>query len=474
MIKSIKYILLLSISFIFSFGIFAQESRVSKYIDQVDSVNIRMALATLSSDKFEGRGTGKPGGLIAEKYIAAYLDSCGIKPGNNNSYFQNINGFKSFNVVQRRFVVNNVDYPNDYNYENLYNQDTALHIDEIIFIVSSGAESNLKLDLEKNIGANKVIMKLNDMPSGYVDRQNPKTIINIYSDFKSVPVTVSEKTYFNPPNNKYKYNKVSISTNLADKLLKSHGKTLKQLIEEVEKSGTPQILTLKTSVLIYGNVKYEKMNVNNIIGIIEGSDRKDEYIVLSAHHDHVGIINGEIYNGADDNASGVSSVLEIARLLAKAKKEGNELQRSIIVLFPAAEELGLIGSSYYVRNPVFPLSNTKACVNVDMVGRIDNKYKSTNGDYIYVVNDAKTNGKLLEYVEKANNDNIIVNVEDLNSLFRRSDHYNFAKNDVPAALLTSGLHGDYHTPRDDAELIDFRAMWKRSRFILSLIWSLAN
>jgi Zn-dependent M28 family amino/carboxypeptidase len=170
----------------------------------------------------------------------------------------------------------------------------------------------------------------------------------------------------------------------------------------------------------------------------------------------------------------VSSVLEIARLLAKAKKEGNELQRSIIVLFPAAEELGLIGSSYYVRNPVFPLSNTKACVNVDMVGRIDNKYKSTNGDYIYVVNDAKTNGKLLEYVEKANNDNIIVNVEDLNSLFRRSDHYNFAKNDVPAALLTSGLHGDYHTPRDDAELIDFRAMWKRSRFILSLIWSLAN
>jgi hypothetical protein len=433
-----------------------------------------MTLTTLASDKLEGRGTGNLGGAIAEKYIAAYLDSCGIKPGNNDSYFQHINNVKSFNIIQRKFILNNIDYPNDYKYENLYNQDTILNIDEIVFVVSSGAESNLKLDLENNIENNKVIMKLNDTPSGYIDRQNPKTVINIYPDFDPETMTISERMYFNPPSNKYKYNRVNISVSLADKLLKPHRKTLKQLIDEVEKSKTPKILTLKTSATIHGNVRYEIMNVNNVIGIIEGAELKNEYVVLSAHHDHVGIIEQKIYNGADDNASGVSSVLEVARLLAKAKKEGNGLRRSVVVLFPAAEELGLVGSTYYTQYPVFPLNDTKACVNVDMVGRIDDRHKSTMGNYIYVVNDIKTNKNILENVKQANNDKIIVNTEDLNSLFRRSDHYNFAKHDIPAVLLTSGLHDDYHTPNDDIELIDFNAMWKRTRYILSFIWSLAQ
>jgi Zn-dependent M28 family amino/carboxypeptidase len=320
----------------------------------------------------------------------------------------------------------------------------------------------------------KIIMKFDDTPSEFIDDQNPRAVINIVSAFKPASSTVSERAFFTPPQSKYKHSKISVSANLADKLLESTGKTLKDVTGDIEKSGKPQTFTLKTSAEIHGNVIYRKMNVSNILGIVEGSDLKNEYIVLSAHHDHVGIINEEIYNGADDNASGVSAVLEIARLMAMAKNDGNGPRRSVVILFPAAEEMGLIGSGYYANNPVFSLTDTKACINVDMVGRIDDKYKSTNGDYIYIVNDKKTNGNLLELVEKSNSDSIALNTEDLNSLFNRSDHYNFARHNIPAVLLTSGLHKDYHTPRDKVELIYFSAMWKRCRFIFSLIWNLAN
>jgi hypothetical protein len=467
MLNYIKYILLV-ILFAVSAGLSAQKSGISKYLEQIDSVKMRITLSTLASDRFEGRGTAQHGGDITQKYIAAYLDSCGVTPANNKSRFQDINSIKSFNVAKRRFLVKNNDFPDDYKYENLYYQDTVLNIKEIIFIVQ-GSDAGIK---PVNT-ANKTVMKLENTKYDFEGR-NPKTVIDIVPDFKPVTSKISERIYFTPAVSKYKYNRVNISVNLADELLKPAGKTLKEIVDEVEKSGKSKVFTLKTSAAIHGNVVYQKLNVNNIIGIIEGSDLKNEYIVLSAHHDHMGIMDEEIYNGADDNASGVASVLEVARVLAKARKEGNGPRRSVVILFSAAEEMGLIGSGYYVKNPLFPLADTKACINVDMVGRIDDKYKSTNGDYIYIVNDKAANGNLFDHVRAANSDSIVINAEDLNSLFERSDHYNFAKNNIPAVLLTSGLHKDYHTPEDDAELINFGAMWKRNRFIFSLVWELAN
>jgi hypothetical protein len=466
MIKYIKHTVLLATLVAVYFDSFAQNATISKYPEQVDSIKMRTTLSTLASDRLEGRGTGAQGGEIAQNYIVAYLDSCGIKAGNNGSFFQDINCYKSFNVAKRCFTVDSINYPNDYEYENLRSQDTVLKIDEIIFVACATEITSIE---PYNI-KDKVIMKLEDMSYDDIECLNPKAVINVDSGF----APVSESPFFLPPQSEHKCNRINISINLADKLLKSTGKTLMEISSEVENSGETQIYTLKTSVEIHTNEIYRKMNVNNIIGIIEGSDLKNEYVILSAHHDHVGIINDEIYNGADDNASGVSTVLEIARLIAKAKKEGMGPRRSVVVMLLAAEERGLIGSNYYTDNPVFSLSDTKACINVDMVGRIDGKYKSTNGDYIYIVNNKKTNGNLLEHVEKSNSDNIEINTEDLNSLFQRSDHYHFAKHNIPAVLLTSGLHKDYHTPRDDAELIYFSAMWKRCRFIFSLIWNLSS
>jgi hypothetical protein len=465
MINYIKYIFLV-ILFSVSAGALAQQSEISKYREQTDSVEMRITLSTLASDEFEGRGTAQQGGAIAQEYIAAYLDSCGVVPYNFKSFFQNINSFKRFNAAKKRFLLNGVDFLNEYRYENLYHQDTVLRIKEIIFVVQ-GSDTDIKsVNVE-----NKVVMMLKNTKYDLVGG-NPATVINIALDFTPVSLKRSENIFSVPPRGRY--NMVEISERLADKLLQSTGKTLREIVDEAEKSGMSKIFTLKTSAEIHGNVRFKNLNVNNIAGIIEGSDLKNEYIILSAHHDHVGIIDDRVYNGADDNASGVTSVLETARVLAKAKREGNVLRRSVVILFPAAEEMGLVGSEYYVKNPLFPLADTKACINVDMVGRIDDRYKSTNGDYIYMVNDVKTVGNLFDYVKKANSDNIIINTDDLNSLFQRSDHYSFAKNSIPAVLLTSGLHDDYHTPADDTELINFGAMWKRCRFIFSLVWNLAN
>jgi hypothetical protein len=449
--------------------LFSQKSELSKYREQIDSAKMRITLSTLASDKFEGRGTALSGGEIAQQYIAAYLDSCGVRPANKKSYFQDINCVKSFTAARKQFLVNGVNYPDDYEYENLYHQDTVLKIKKIIFIVSEDSA-----DIKWNNIKNQTVMKLENAQYDGLDTYNPKTVINVSFDFKPVSSEIFERIYFTSSNGKHKYNKITISANLADKLLESTGKTLSEIADEVKKSGKSKMITLKTAVEIHGNVAFQKKNVNNIAGIIEGSDLRNEYIILSAHHDHVGIHDEKIFNGADDNASGVSSVLEMARLIAKAKKDGNVLRRSVVILFPAAEEMGLVGSNYYVTNPLFPLSDTKACINVDMVGRIDKKYKSANGNYIYIVNDEKTNGNLFDYINRSNSDSIIINDKDLNSLFQRSDHYNFAKNNIPAVLLTSGLHNDYHTPQDDVELINFSAMWKRNRFIFSLVWNLAN
>ncbi|MDR0385577.1 MAG: hypothetical protein LBH60_05830, partial [Prevotellaceae bacterium] len=198
MLKYIKHTLLSAILLAVSCGLFAQRAEMSKYLKQLDSVKLRTILSTLASDEFEGRGTGAQGGEIAQEYIAACMDSCGIRQGNNGSYFQNIKSIKSFNAARRRFTVNNVDFPNDYKYENFYSQDTVLKIKEIIFVAANGSADDPVLN---NI-ENKVIMMSNRTLPDYLADQNPKTFISIIPAFE--PASMSEKVHFTPPQSKDK------------------------------------------------------------------------------------------------------------------------------------------------------------------------------------------------------------------------------------------------------------------------------
>ena len=122
----------------------------------------------------------------------------------------------------------------------------------------------------------------------------------------------------------------------------------------------------------------------NILAFIKGSEKPDEIILVSSHYDHEGIKKGEIYHGADDNASGTTAVLEIAQAFAKAKKAGYGPKRSLLFMNFTGEERGLLGSKYYVANPIYPLENIVAGLNIDMIGRV-NKEHENDSNYVYVI-----------------------------------------------------------------------------------------
>ncbi|WP_338407777.1 M28 family metallopeptidase [uncultured Flavobacterium sp.] len=218
----------------------------------------------------------------------------------------------------------------------------------------------------------------------------------------------------------------------------------------------------------------------NIWAFIEGSEKPDEIIVISAHYDHIGIENGEIYNGADDDGSGTVALLEIAQAFEIAKKEGYGPKRSILFLHVTGEEHGLLGSSYYAQNPLFPLANTITDINIDMIGRHD-EFHNDSSNYVYLIGSDYLSTDLYNICEDANKNyvNLFIDYKfndrtDPNRFYYRSDHYNFAKNGIPSVFLFNGVHADYHKASDEVDKIEFDALAKRTQLAFAIAWELAN
>ncbi|MDO4727899.1 MAG: M28 family peptidase [Bacteroidota bacterium] len=216
----------------------------------------------------------------------------------------------------------------------------------------------------------------------------------------------------------------------------------------------------------------------NIWAYIEGTNLKDEVVVLTAHYDHIGYKNHEIYNGADDNASGTSALLEIAEALTLAAQQGIKPKRSILLLHLTGEEYGLHGSRYYVNNPIIPLDKTIANVNVDMIGR-NGFGMENNNHYVYVIGSDKLSSDLHKLSEKANFLDLKLDYRynsetDPNQYYYRSDHYNFVLQKIPSIFYFGGEHKDYHQTTDTAEKINYPLLTKRTQLIFSLVWLLAN
>ncbi|AZA83422.1 peptidase M28 [Chryseobacterium lactis] len=217
----------------------------------------------------------------------------------------------------------------------------------------------------------------------------------------------------------------------------------------------------------------------NILAFIEGSEKPEEIVVVSAHYDHVGVKNGVVYNGADDDGSGTVAVMEIAKAFQEAKKAGNGPKRSMLFLHVTGEEHGLFGSEYYSENPVFPLANTVVDLNIDMIGRDDPANRGKQ--YVYVIGSEMLSSQLKVINEAANKrtNNLELNYkyDDLNDpeqLYYRSDHYNFAKHNIPVAFFFDGIHEDYHKPTDKPDKIDYQLLEKRTQLVFTTAWDIAN
>ncbi len=218
----------------------------------------------------------------------------------------------------------------------------------------------------------------------------------------------------------------------------------------------------------------------NVVAFIKGSEKPDEIIVISAHLDHEGIKGGKIYNGADDDGSGTVAVLEIAEAFQKAVKDGKRPKRSVLFLHVTGEEKGLLGSKFYVENPIFPIANTVVNLNIDMVGRIDDRHKD-NPNFVYLIGADKLSTELHDLSEAMNAKYTNISLDykyndenDPNRFYYRSDHYNFAKYNVPIIFYFNGTHEDYHQHTDTPDKINYDLLENRSRLVFHTAWEIAN
>lgn len=228
----------------------------------------------------------------------------------------------------------------------------------------------------------------------------------------------------------------------------------------------------------------------NVLAYIEGSDKANEVLVITSHLDHIGVEDdGQINNGADDDGSGTVAMMEIAEAFIEAKEGGNGPRRSVLFLHVSAEEKGLLGSKYYTDNPIYPLTNTVANLNIDMIGRVDSLHLE-QPDYIYLIGSDILSEDLHDVSEKANQDYVGLTIDYRyndpttlvyefgrwreNRYYYRSDHYHFIKNNIPAIFYFNGTHEDYHAPTDTVEKINYALLEKRTRLIFHTAWEIVN
>lgn len=272
-----------------------------------------------------------------------------------------------------------------------------------------------------------------------------------------------------------------ISSTLGQKLTGAKLNKIVKLRNKITKTGKTKHTTIPAD--IEWNVAHDVKNLEgaNVLGYIEGIDPvlNKEVVIVTAHYDHLGIRGENIFYGADDNASGTSAVLEIAEAFAKAKADGQGPKRSVLCMLMTGEEKGLLGSKYYTEYPVFPLDQTVADVNIDMIGRVDTLHPDPN--YTYVIGSDRMSTELHSINESVNKLYTHLNLDytynsddDPNRFYYRSDHYNFAKNGIPAIFYFSGVHEDYHRPTDTPDKILFDRAVTIARLAFHTSWELAN
>ena len=288
-----------------------------------------------------------------------------------------------------------------------------------------------------------------------------------------------------------------ISPALAEILLRGTGRTLLDLSRssETERGITP-VPVPGFEVELTTSVNRHVFTDRNVVGLIEGADAsvKDEWIILCSHYDHLGAEGDTVFNGADDTVSGIVAVIDIAEAYAEASREGRRPRRSILFAAWNSEELGLLGAWAYAEQPLTPLSSTVAVLNMDMIGRneevpeaavgigfrfrgLEAQTAESNRNALNIVGSTHTSDLAAE-VEKANK-NIGLELRrkydnHVNNTLRRSDHWPFLQNGVPALWIFTGFHPDYHTENDRAEWINYEKLEKVARLVHQTSWNLAN
>lgn len=287
---------------------------------------------------------------------------------------------------------------------------------------------------------------------------------------------------------------IRVSSNQAERLIKNIGQSLHTLALRADViGGTTPVEIPDTTIEIVTSVRRESISVDNVVGLIEGADPvlKDEWLILCGHYDHDGATPTRIFNGADDDASGIAALLEIAEAYSQARHDGYRPKRSILLAAWNAEEQGLLGAWAYTENPIAPLSDTIAVVNMDMIGRseevppgggyrfqgLPSQTAESNRNAVNILGYSYSHD--LQVATEAANQltNLVLRFRYDNNgsnLLRRSDHWPFLFSGVPAIFVHTGLHPDYHTERDRPDTLDYDKMERIVKLVYHLSWDLAR
>jgi len=471
-------------------------------------------LSILASDEFEGRETGTRGNTRAAKYIANYFKELGIKPrGIENSYYQDV-AFNKTYWTETKVEVNGNAYRHLWDYmtfPSMTDQFQELSSDEVIFL-GYGIDDQSYSDYKGNDVQGKIIMinkgePFNQDSISYISstressewtsdinmklkvaqEKGVKMVLIIEEDLRKLLdknrrflVSPSLKLGDGEMKTRTHANHMYISSNVAKDIIGNKDEKIKKWRKKNLKNGKACDIKLNSQLGIQLSKKKNVLKGHNVFAFIEGTDLKEEVIAVSAHYDHLGKRGEDIFNGADDNGTGTSTVLEITEALTEAIKKGIRPRRSILLLLVTGEEKGLLGSRYYAENPIYPIENTVANVNIDMIGRTDKKHEE-NPNYTYVIGSDRLSSDLHKINEEINHkySRLILDYQyngedDPNRYYYRSDHYNFAKKGIPAIFFFSGTHEDYHRPSDTVDKIMFDKLTKIGRHVFHLIWDLAN
>ena len=265
----------------------------------------------------------------------------------------------------------------------------------------------------------------------------------------------------------------------ASRIFGMHPEKLRRQITRLEKGKRHKVVSKNPLELTIGRNPSDEILTHNIAGFVEGSELAGDVIVVTAHYDHLGKSGDRIYYGADDNATGTAALLEIAEAFSLASATGYRPKRSILFLPVTAEEMGLLGSRFYVENPLVPLDKTVLNINLDMLGRSE-KSRLEAGPYVYVFNSAMAEsqtGKILDELHAEcihDIESVIIDKSDGGFRTGGSDHVNFEMVNVPVIYFFNGLHPDYHLPSDTWDKIDYEHLTQTSRFVFKALWKLAN
>lgn len=473
-------------------------------LETIDSAALAQHAFYLSSNELQGREAGYEGQKLAAAYIAQKFKASGIKPL-NGAYFQkfHLDQFDQTKIWMARG--NDTLYGAEHFISKGYFKNKTIDSFAVTYLgygIHDSVYSNYKnievagkwIVIKQGLpGIDSSLNSTNFVELGALSskietarKRGVKGIIVI--DDQIDYYLESYEHYFKKPKqylpSDKKKNELPVIEMTKKQLNSLFGKDLVKKWEKLDKKFLKDNYKYKpkyqSSFTFQSSGLDTTLTSENVLGFIPSEDKDAETIVLTAHYDHLGVKHGKVFNGADDNASGTSALILIAQALMEAHHKGWRPNRNILIMPVSAEEKGLIGSRYYTRNPIIPLEETIACLNVDMIGRIDTAHTG-NSKYIYVIGSNFISQKLHEINEAVNKKGVQLALDysfntksDPNQFYYRSDHYNFAEKGIPSIFFFSGVHEDYHKSTDTFEKLDIGKMTFITEHLLRLAWELAN